>query len=93
MTTVFGAPMNDLDIRKSDLTTPDVVAQFGLPPYRIDILTSISGVSFEDAWDDRLEGRLFGVSVYFLGRMTFVRNKLASGREKDLRDIRSLGDV
>lgn len=91
--TAFGAPMDDLNIRKSDLTTPNVVAQFGLPPYRIDILTSISGVTFEDAWNDRLEGHLFGVPVFFLGRITFIRNKRASGRPKDLRDIRSLDGI
>jgi hypothetical protein len=88
--TAFGAPLDHLHVRESDLTTPDVVAQFGLPPYRIDILTSISGVTFAEAWTDRLEGHLFGVSVYFLGRASFIRNKRASGRAKDLRDIRSL---
>lgn len=88
--TAFGAPLDALDVRESDLTTPDVVAQFGLPPFRVDILTSISGVAFEDAWKDRLEGQLFGVPVHFLGRTTFIRNKRASGRPKDLIDIRSL---
>lgn len=88
--TAFGAPLDELDVQETDLTTPDVVAQFGLPPFRVDVLTSISGVTFEDAWNDRLQGHLFGVPVHFLGRTTFIRNKRASGRPKDLLDIRAL---
>src|ERR1043166_2083967 len=46
----FGAPLEDLDVEEHDLVRPDVVAQFGLPPNRIDILTGLSGISFADAW-------------------------------------------
>jgi hypothetical protein len=46
----FGAPLDDLDVKESDLTRTNVVAQFGLPPNRIDILTGISGLSFGDVW-------------------------------------------
>lgn len=53
-------------------------------------MTSISGVTFAEAWDDRLPGELSGVPVAFLGRVTFLRNKRASGRPRDLEDIRSL---
>jgi hypothetical protein len=66
------------------------VAQFGLPPYRIDILTGISGLTFDEAWRDRLDGEMLGVPVAFLGRDSFLRNKRASGRTKDLRDIETL---
>jgi hypothetical protein len=86
----FGAPLGTLDISESDFTSPEQVVQLGLPPYRIDILTSISGVEFAEAWDGRLESRLFGVPVAFLGRDAFIRNKLASGRTKDLADIEAL---
>jgi hypothetical protein len=55
------------------------------------MMTSISGVSFEEAWEDRLAGALFEVPVFFIGREAFLRNKRASGRPKDLEDIRSLG--
>jgi hypothetical protein len=87
----FGAPLDSLGIRESDFLQPDQVIQFGLPPYRIDMMTSISGVSFEEAWEDRLAGALFEVPVFFIGREAFLRNKRASGRPKDLEDIRSLG--
>jgi len=86
----FGAPLADLNVREKDFTIPDIVVQFGLPPFRIDVMTSISGVAWDDAWSERLDGQLFGVSVAFLGRESFVRNKLASGRPKDVRDVRSL---
>jgi hypothetical protein len=61
----FGAPVADLEIREADFTRPDVVAQLGLPPYRIDLLTSISGVDFEDAWHDRVPGEIEGETVSF----------------------------
>jgi hypothetical protein len=87
----FGAPLETLSLRESDFVQPDQVIQLGLPPFRIDIMTSISGVGFSDAWPERLTGTLFDVPVAFIGREAFVRNKRASGRPKDLEDIRSLG--
>ena len=89
----FGAPLASLPIRESDLTRPDTVAQFGLPPWRIDILTGISGVTFDEAWSERVEDFFADVRVPFIGRAAFIRNKRASGRLKDLADIESLGDV
>jgi hypothetical protein len=88
----FGAPLETLDLTESDFTTPDRVVQLGLPPFRIDLMTSISGVTFEGAWTGRLKGLLFDVPVSFLGREAFIRNKQASGRPKDLADIRALGE-
>ena len=87
----FGAPLDVIDVRESDFLLPDRVIQIGVPPFRIDVLTSISGVEFAEAWPDRIEGVLFGVAVTFIGREAFVRNKRASGRPKDLEDVRALG--
>lgn len=86
----FGAPLDTLEVAESDFTSPEQVVQLGLPPYRIDILTSISGVEFAEAWEGRVESKLFGVPVAFLGRDDFIRNKLASGRPKDLADVEAL---
>lgn len=86
----FGARLDSLGIRESDFVTPDLVTQLGLPPYRIDILTTISGVSFDEARRGRLESEMLGVPVAFLGRTEFIRNKRASGRRKDLDDIEAL---
>jgi hypothetical protein len=87
----FGAPLDTLGIGPADFTRSDQVVQLGLPPFRVDLLTSISGVTFDDAWADRLGGTLFAVDVDFLGKASFIRNKLACGRPKDLQDLRSLG--
>lgn len=89
----FGAPLDTLEIHEADFTRPDIVAQFGLPPYRIDILTGVSGISFADAWEGRVEDLFEDVRVPFLGREALIRNKRASGRTKDLADLEALGDA
>jgi hypothetical protein len=53
-------------------------------------MSAISGVGWDDAWSDRLEGTLGSHTVQFLGRDTFLRNKRAAGRPKDLADIDAL---
>jgi len=88
----FGVPLTALNLRRADFATPEQVVQIGLPPYRIDIMTSITGVNFRDAMKDALAGTLFEVPVLFLGREAFVTNKRASGRPKDLEDLRSLAE-
>ena len=88
----FGAPLETLDIVESDFTRPDIVAQLGLPPNRIDILTGLSGLTFEEAWPGRVEAEIDGVRVPFLGRDALIKNKRASGRKKDLGDIEALGE-
>jgi hypothetical protein len=75
---------------EEDLTRTDVVAQFGLPPNRIDILTGISGVTFERAWANRVEAVLEGVQVPVLGLADLLENKRAAGREKDRADLKGL---
>ncbi len=76
--------------RAEDFLEPEKVFQLGRPPNRIDILTSISGVDFGEAWAARLETALDGVPVFMLSKELLLRNKLASGRPKDLEDIRQL---
>lgn len=88
--TEFGAPLDALDVRHADFLTPEVVVQFGVPPRRIDILTSVSGLTFEEAWVDRHVQEVDGVEVPFLGRASLIRNKRASGRPKDLGDLDAL---
>ena len=81
----FGATLQDLTI--ADLTGPDLLFQIGLPPARIDLLTSISGVAFEEAWPRRLTVAIGNLQVPVLGREDFLRNKKAVGRPKDLADM------
>lgn len=77
-------------ITANDFLTPNRIIQLGIDPYRIDLLTTISGVEFEDAWSDRVSGKLDGVPVSFLSVRAFRKNKLAAGRPKDLADLDSL---
>lgn len=84
----FGAPLFDLSA--DDLTKPETVFQIGLPPARIDILTSISGVGFDAAWSNRQVIHIEDMELFVLGRETFVANKKASGRPKDLLDLELL---
>ena len=86
----FGAPLDTLKISVEDLTRPDVVAQFGLPPNRIDVLTGVSGLTFEEAWGARIEDVVEGVLVPVLGLEELLKNKRATGRDKDRADVRGL---
>ncbi len=81
----FRAPMSQ--VTKADFTEPDVVFQVGVAPRRIDLLTSISGVGFEDAWARRHTIEVDGLRLYALGREDLIVNKRASGRPKDLADL------
>jgi hypothetical protein len=85
----FGAPLSGVTAR--DFSAPGVVFQMGLAPYRIDILTEVSGLTFAEAWPTRLRAA-FGadIEVDYIGREAFIRNKRATGRAKDLGDIESL---
>ncbi len=90
----FGAPLEHLGLTREDLDHPGPIVQLGVPPYRVDLLTSISGVpDFETAWRERSVHVVRGLSVSFLGRSTLVRNKRASGRRKDLADLEALGEL
>ena len=84
----FGAPL--FDLAESDLCATDTVFQIGLPPSRIDILTGISGVLFDDAWERRMEIAIGDLRVSTIGRSDFIANKKASGRPKDLLDLELL---
>jgi hypothetical protein len=79
-----------LDIAVDDFVTPGRVIQLGREPNRIDLLTSISGVGFEDAWSTRVEGEIDGLPAAFIGRDALLRNKAATGRAKDRIDIEEL---
>ena len=81
-----------LGLKEEDFFQPERVVQLGVPPVRVDILSGISGVSWEQAWDGRVPGRYGDEPVFFLGRKQMVENKRAAGRKKDLADLESLGE-
>jgi hypothetical protein len=80
----FGAPRRRLS--KADLCIPDTVYQIGIAPYRIDILTSITGVEFDDAWQNRNRTQVNGINVSVISRADLLKNKRATGRPKDIAD-------
>jgi hypothetical protein len=84
----FGAPM--AGIVEDDFCRPGVVYQLGVAPGRIDILTDLTGLTFEEAWGGRVRERLDEVEVDFIGREAFIKNKRATGRAKDLGDIEGM---
>jgi len=84
----FGAPLEQID--EADFSRPGVVYQLGVAPGRIDILTELTGLTFEEAWPGRLRHPFGDVQADFIGRETFLRNKRATGRAKDLGDIEGL---
>jgi hypothetical protein len=84
----FGA----LDLTPADFATPDHVLQLGVPPVRIDLLSSISGISWDEARSGAVRGTYGGAPVDFIGRAQFVANKRAVGRRRDLADLEALGE-
>lgn len=78
-----------------ELLQVGLVVQFGLPPNRIDLVNQIDGVNFKKSWRNRVIVRLKGTGlddalIFYLGREDLIRNKRASGRSKDLDDLRFL---
>jgi hypothetical protein len=87
----FGAPLSGLSLE--DLVSPGVVFQMGVPPNRIDVLTEIEGVSFEEAWVDRAAGAYGDQPIAVIGIEQLIRNKRTVGRPQDLVDADLLEDV
>jgi hypothetical protein len=84
----FGAAL--FDLTEEDLATPGTVFQIGVAPVRIDILTAIDGVSFDEAWPERVAAKVGGVATSELSRHHLIQNKRASGRLQDLADVERL---
>ena len=63
-----------------------------MPPVRIDLLTSLTGVSWEEARAHRVAGHYGDIPVHFIGKTEYVRNKRATGRKKDAADLEALGE-
>ena len=80
----------DLPIQASDFSEPDKIVQLGVSPNRVDLLTSITGVPFEEAWSTREQGELDGITVWFIGSSTLIKNKERTGRPRDLGDADEL---
>jgi hypothetical protein len=81
----FGAPTSN--ITEEDFESPDMVVQIGVEPCRIDLLTRISGVEFDAAWENKISITVDDIEIYVLSKADLLKNKLATGRDKDQGDI------
>lgn len=84
----FGAPVEGLDV--ADFSKPGIVFQIGVAPVRIDILTQIDSVSFDDAWPNRISVHWDGLKISVIGRNDLIQNKRSTGRTKDRADAEQL---
>jgi hypothetical protein len=92
METLKDFGFGSLNLSDEDFLKPGQVVQLGHPPVRVDILTSISGVSWEQADKGKAAGKYDDVLVHYLGRQEYTANKRATGRKQDLADLEALGE-
>lgn len=79
-----------LNIKVEDLLNPNLVIQLGVEPNRIDLITSISGVDFTEAYDSRVPGLLGRSKTYFISLDNLIKNKKSAKRKKDFADLKQL---
>lgn len=84
----FGMPVENISV--DELAKPGLVLQFGFAPQRIDIMTSVSGVTFDEAWPRRIIVDIEGKQHPVIGKDDFIRNKRSAGRPKDLLDVHEI---
>lgn len=83
----------NVGLSSQDFQQPDRVIQLGVAPVRVDLLTSISGVTWEEAWAGRIEHQFGGVPANFLGLEQLRTNKRTVGRHQDLADLEALDEL
>ena len=81
-----------LNLKPDDFQKPEQVVQLGHPPIRIYLITSITGVTWEEADKGKEEGLYGNIPVRFLGKEQYIANKRTTGRKKDLADLEALGE-
>lgn len=81
-----------LGLTEEDFAAPDRIIQLGVAPIRVDIVTSLTGVSWEEAKAGRVAGPYGDLEVYYLGKEQFILNKRAIRRKKDLADLEAIGE-
>jgi len=84
----FGFPKSDLEIKT--FSTYGNIITFGIEPVRVDFISKISGVQFEEAWGNRIRGHYGKVEANFIGRIELIKNKMSTGRSKDKIDAEEL---
>jgi predicted nucleotidyltransferase len=82
-----------LGLTKNDFIQEGYVTQIGYPPLRIDILNTIDGVKFEDAFLNKLQVDVNGIGINYIGLKDFIDNKTASGRSQDIADLKEIKSI
>jgi len=81
---------SDLGLTANDFLDPDKLVSLGYPPEKLDMVTAISGVSWQDAWGKRRSGSFYGVPVQIISKELLIKNKRARGRPEDLKEADTL---
>lgn len=88
------AALHNFGFSSLSITADDIISgqtiQLGYPPVRIDILTKLTALTTDEIWDSRVQGKFGDLTVYYLGKESYIKNKRAIARNKDLADIDSI---
>ena len=83
----------DVGLTKDDFQQPEQIIQLGNAPLRIDIVTSIDGVNFKEAWNNRTSGKYGNLNAKFISKSDLIKNKKATGRAQDIADLEKLKKI
>ena len=90
------AALNDFGFGELDINMHDILSgkiiQLGFPPVRIDLISKLDGLSDEEVWNSKERGSFADMQVWYLSKDSFIKNKLFTGRHKDLADLELLGE-
>jgi len=81
---------SSMGLTEADFWKPRQIIQLGYQPMRIDIVTTVSGLEFEDAWANRVTGKYGDVDCFFISKEDLIKKKQTSGRPQDIADIKFL---
>jgi len=81
---------SDTALREELFTNPKIVIRMGVPPYRIEILTTVDGIEFESSYSNRIIEKIDDIEISILSKKDLIENKLSAGRNKDLDDVENL---
>ena len=90
MTAIREFGFSDIELKSGDFLEPDQVIQLGIAPLRIDLLTSLKGIPFADAWDRRTTGQYGDIPAFYISKQDLIDHKKLVGRKQDLADIEKL---
>jgi predicted nucleotidyltransferase len=86
--TAFG--FGNIGLKKEDFQKPDQIIQLGYAPVRIDIITSIAGVTFDSAWKNKVESKYGDIPCFFISKEDLILNKQKAARPQDIADVKKL---